>query len=43
MELRRRKFFLALALYLGWIICLGFMAFTSGDPPRPRSAQPADR
>jgi hypothetical protein len=43
MELRQRKFYLALALYLGWILCLGVMAFTSGEPPRPRPAQPAAR
>ncbi len=39
MERQRRNFLLALALYVAWIIALGFMAFTSGDPPRPRAAQ----
>jgi hypothetical protein len=43
MDVRRRNFYLALVLYVGWIVCLGFMAFTSGDPPRPRPSQPAGR
>lgn len=44
MDLRKRKFVIALAVYIGWIVALGFMAFTSGDPPRPRtSSQPSAR
>ncbi len=38
MEPKRRNFLLALTLFVGWIIALGVMAFTSGDPPRPRAA-----
>ncbi len=44
MDVRKRHFFLALTLYVGWIIGLGILAFTSGDPPRPRtSVQPSAR
>lgn len=36
MDRRRLMFFLALTLFVGWVIGLGAMAFFSADRPRPR-------
>jgi hypothetical protein len=43
MDRQRRKFTFALAVYMGWIIALGLLAFTSGSPPRPRASSAVAR
>ncbi len=42
MDRRRWKFYLALALFSGWVLGLGAMAWFSGDRPqaRPLAASP---
>lgn len=35
MDRPRFRFFLALALFIGWVIGLGAMAWFSADRPRP--------
>jgi len=37
------RFSLALALFVGWVIGLGVMAFYSADPPRQRPTVPVAR
>ena len=43
MDRGRLKFFLALTLFVGWVVGLGAMAFYSADPPRPRRPSPVAR
>jgi hypothetical protein len=40
MDRRRLRFVLALALFAGWVVALGGMAFLSADRPRPRPLAP---
>jgi hypothetical protein len=43
MDRGRLRFFLALALFAGWAIGLGAMAWLSADRPRPRPPTPVAR
>ena len=41
MQSPRRNFLLALALYVGWVLGLGTLAWQSGSPPPAPPANPA--
>ncbi len=43
MDRRRLRFYLALALFVGWVCALGAMARFSGDRPQARPSAPAPR
>ncbi|WP_435011223.1 hypothetical protein P12x_002524 [Tundrisphaera lichenicola] len=43
MDRQRLRFFLALALFLGWVLALGTLAWLSGEKPQLRASAPVER
>ena len=43
MDRRRFRFFLALTLFLGWVLGLGTLAWLSGEKPQLRASAPVAR
>jgi hypothetical protein len=41
MDRRRIRFFLALTLFVGWVLGLGTLAWRSGERPQIRASTPA--